>query len=602
MAQLEEYLAGFTIEKQKSNEYVAINIKSEDVANGDSVAIDIKDPPSNGNHELKLFWLACSIVPVWDRWFFIIYLLFIELISSLATFSLMYEYKAGVICAPILLAIMRLYFDNYKVDMMLRIKRGWKLLTLDYFQNLSQADKNAVEDMTDFNKMIDRASNSLYSIFSWGLPIIISGVRKLITIFSILILNGYWKIIFSTSIIYGAYFYFYMSPKQKELAEIRATMKEREKWIVGLLKWTLNLFQKGKRDLNAILEIEDETDALEISFFKGWDNIAGGMTIISSMVAFIGLVSISNWSTLLLFKIIFDDLKGTIGAFSNFANSYASRSKDFDKFLAWFMDTNGREDALPQQDFPKDGLVFTEVNISLGKFSLLANMLSILQGQIILLKGKTGVGKTQLVNALQGLLPGAILEGEYSPIQYSKSFEYLDQHMRSSIPSSKLELRRLIDGNTNNMLIMLLISIVQLDKISIISDIDEPMNGYSGGQKMKVALLFTLLEVIKEKKTVLVLDEPEQGLDPISRLEIVSNVLNFVKDGIQAYNGGIPVSVLLIYHGDDLDLVKLSGLLTKMWLFEKVNGVSIVKEGINLIDYCNGIVCKRKEELEKLSF
>jgi ABC-type uncharacterized transport system ATPase subunit len=149
---------------------------------------------------------------------------------------------------------------------------------------------------------------------------------------------------------------------------------------------------------------------------------------------------------------------------------------------------------------------------------------------------------------------------------------------------------------------MLLISIVQLDKISIISDIDEPMNGYSGGQKMKVALLFTLLEVIKEKKTVLVLDEPEQGLDPISRLEIVSNVLNFVKDGIQEYNGGTPVSVLLIYHGDDLDIVTLSGLLTKMWLFEKINGVSIVKEGINLIDYCNGIVCKRKEELEKLSF
>jgi ABC-type nitrate/sulfonate/bicarbonate transport system ATPase subunit len=610
MAQLEDYLKQFTYDNPKSDDYVAIDIREEDVDNGDSVAIDIKDEasattaPSNykseSNHELKLFWLACSIVSVWDRWIFILWLLSIELISSLATFSLMYEYKTGVICAPVLLAIMRLYFDTYKVDMMLRIKRGWKLLALDYFQNLSQADKNAVEDMTDFNKMVDRASNSLYSIFSWGLPIIISGVRKLITIFSILILRGYWKIIFSTSIIYGVYFYFYMGPKQKTLAEIRASMKEREKWIVGLLKWTLNLFQKGKRDLNAILEIEDETDALEISFFKGWDNIAGGMTIISAIVAFIGLVSITNWSTLLLFKIIFDDLKGTIGAFSNFANSYASRSKEFDKFLAWFMDTNGREDVLPQQEFPNDGLIFTEVNISLGKFSLVTNMLSILQGQVILLKGKTGAGKTQLVNALQGLLPGAILEGEYSPIQYSKSFEYLDQHMRSSIPSSKLELRRLLDGNIDNELIMLLISVVQLDKIAAISDIDEPMNGYSGGQKMKVALLFTLLEVIKEKKTVLVLDEPEQGLDPISRLEIVSNVLNFVKNDIQSHNGGISVAVLLIYHGDDLDIVKLSGLLTKMWLFEKVNGGSIVKECINLIDYCNGITSTRRKELDSL--
>jgi energy-coupling factor transporter ATP-binding protein EcfA2 len=409
-----------------------------------------------------------------------------------------------------------------------------------------------------------------------------------------------------------------MIPKQKNLTDIRSKMKEREKWIVGLLKWTLNLFQKGKRQFNAILEIDDETDSLEISFYKGWDTIAGGMTIISAIITFIGLSPINDWSTLLFFKIIFDDLRGTIGTFSNFANSYASRSKDFDKFLAWFMETNGRENALLRQEFPQDGLTFTEVNISFENarsnaqsitqnitknisFSLISKNLSILSDQVILLKGKTGAGKTQIVNALQGLLPGAVLEGIYSPIQYVKSFEYLDQHMRSSIPNARLTLRRLLNNNQDNDLLMLLVSVVRLeDKIKWITDLDAPMEGYSGGQKMKVSLLFTLCEVIREKKTVLVLDEPEQGLDPASRLDVINSVLSFLKDEIKKYNDGISIAVLLIYHGDDIDIVKLRALITKIWLFDKIDGVSVVREETNLVEYCNGIISKKIVELQAI--
>jgi ABC-type nitrate/sulfonate/bicarbonate transport system ATPase subunit len=598
MSILEDFLSIF----KPKIEYEVLSTDDTVEINKTSIYSDIDKKKETNNHELKLFYLAWSIVSVKDKWLFILGLVFIELVASLATLSLLYQYKLCAISAPIVLSIMKFYFQNYKVDMMFRIKRKWKKITLDYFQDLSQSDKNAVEDMTDFNKMIDRSSNSLYSLFSLGLPIIISGSRKSITIFSILLLNGYWKIILSISIIYAIYFYFYMIPKQKELTDLRTQMKERERWIVGLLKWTLNLFQKSKRVSNAVLEIDDETDALEISFFRGWDTIAGGMAIISAIITFIGLYPILDWSTLLFFKIIFDDLKGTIGTFSNFANSYAARSKDFDKFLTWFIGTNGREDALPQQVFPQDGLTFEKVNISLGKFSLITNTLSILRGQVILLKGKTGIGKTQIVNALQGLLPGAILEGMYLAIQFVRTFEYLDQHMRSSIPNSKLTLRRLLDEEKDNALLMMLVLVVKLDdKIKLIADLDAPMEGYSGGQKMKVSLLFTLLEVIKGKKSVLVLDEPEQGLDPASRLEVVNNVLNFLKNGIQKYNRNISVAVLLIYHGDDLDIVKLQKLLTKMWLFEKVDGVSLVREETNLVEYCDGIISTRKEELNMLS-
>ena len=118
---------------------------------------------------------------------------------------------------------------------------------------------------------------------------------------------------------------------------------------------------------------------------------------------------------------------------------------------------------------------------------------------------------------------------------------------------------------------------------------------------MKVSLLFTLLEVIKNKSTVVVLDEPEQGLDSESRLRVLVNVLNFLNTDIKTYNGGTTVTVLLIYHGDEKDIVNISHLLTKVWFFKKVDGATIVTENTNLAEYCDEIIHKGRAELDSLS-
>ena len=479
---------------------------------------------------------------------------------------------------------------------MFTIKHQWKKLSLDYFTDIKWIQKKEQEDMTDFDKMIDRSSNALFSIVSWGVPTIFSGLRSMITVFAVLILKGYWQLILSTAIIYFLYFRFFMKHQQDKLAAIRNEMKEVEKSITSKKKWMLELFKNSKRESTNIIDLDKQYDELDKKFLDGWTIISNGMSLVSCVIAFVGLFGISNWDNFLLVKIIFDDLKFTIETFSHFSNNFTSRSKDFDKFLSWYESTNGRYVLPIQQDVPLDGLHYSNVDINFAnKFILNASNLSICLGDIILLRGPTASGKTQIINALQGLIVGATLNSVYyQPNNYTKVWEYMNQDMRESIPNTGLTLRELLEGETDGDLIMELIRVVRLDdKIRHSDDIDIKMQGFSGGQKMKLSIVFTIWEVIKQKKTLLVLDEPEQGLDSKSRKLVIESVLSYLMQK--------KVSVLIIYHGDDFDIIKMHQLFDKIWLFEPKDGVTrvrqLTRENDNIKKYCRDLLNNYKREL-----
>jgi ATPase subunit of ABC transporter with duplicated ATPase domains len=328
------------------------------------------------------------------------------------------------------------------------------------------------------------------------------------------------------------------------------------------------------------------------------------MGLTSCIISFIGLMGISDWDNFLLVKIVFDELRNTIDMFSHFSTNFVSKAKDFDKYLTWYEESGGRELDVQYYDLPKSGLNFDSVNINLdNKFLLEAHGLSIKPNDFILLRGKTGIGKTQLVNCLQGYTPGATLSNtKFQPKNYSKNWEYLNQNMRETIPTNGLSLREMLENESDTDLIMELIRVVKLDdKIILNSDINEKMQGYSGGQRMKTSLVFTLLEVIKNRKSILVLDEPEQGLDPFSRLDVIQSVLEFCKTGIKKYIGSINLSVLVIYHGDDTDIIKMNKLFNKIWLFDKKLNKSYVTQTLNIKEFCTNILKNKQQELDKLS-
>ena len=569
-----------------------VRLSQYDIKMGFNQTTDIEH--TNSTNGLELFKLSWYLVP--NKYVFVLWLLVTEFVSFLTSYGLITQNSLLTISAPLLSAILCIFYQIYNFSLMFSVKHQWKQLSLDYFADIKWIKKKEQEDMTDFDKMIDRSSNALFSIVSWGVPTVFSGVRSMITVFAVLIIKGYWQLILSTTIIYFMYFKFFMKHQQDKLVDIRKKMKEVEKSISSKKKLMLELYKNSKRNSIDILELDKQYDALDNNFLNGWTIISNGMTLVSCIIAFVGLFGISNWDNFLLVKIIFDDLKFTIETFSHFSNNFISRSKDFDKFIDWYENTNGRY-ALPTQlSLPDNGLHYSNININFfNKFMLTSINLSICPGDIILLRGPTASGKTQIINALQGLITGATLDSiHYQPNNYTKVWEYMNQDMRESIPNTGLSLRELLEGENDTNFIMDLVKVVQLDdKIKISDDIDIKIQGYSGGQKMKLSIIFTIWEVIRQNKTLLVLDEPEQGLDSKSRKLVIESVLSYLMQK--------KISVLIIYHGDDFDIIRMHQLFNKIWLFEPKDGLTKVKqltrENDNIKKYCRKLLDNYKREL-----
>ena len=289
------------------------------------------------------------------------------------------------------------------------------------------------------------------------------------------------------------------------------------------------------------------------------------MSLISIFISSLGLYFVKDFVTLLIIKVVFDNFTSIISMISNFTTSLSNNMKDFDKFLTWYNESNGREKPFNNLSiyFPIEVI---NIKIKYENFSLNSSSLPINDNDKILLKGQTGSGKTQLVNALQGLVNGANIKGINDPRTIQGAFEYMNQQTREAIPSTGLSLRDLLEGESDNILIENLLRVVMLtDKFPNDISYNIKITGLSGGEKMRLSLVFTLLETIKKRKQILILDEPEQGLDEATRRQVITNILNYLR-----------IPIVCIYHGSSLDLLKMP--FNKIWLFDHKNTHTEVKE------------------------
>ncbi|MFI3115717.1 MAG: energy-coupling factor transporter ATPase [Clostridia bacterium] len=162
---------------------------------------------------------------------------------------------------------------------------------------------------------------------------------------------------------------------------------------------------------------------------------------------------------------------------------------------------------------------------------------SIEQGEIVGIMGHTGSGKSSLISHLNGLLKpssGEILyngeniwEGKIRDVRFDVGlvFQYPEYQLFEETVA-----RDIAFGPKNMGL-----SQEEIDKrvdeamefVNLSKDLKEksPFE-LSGGQKRRVAIA----GVIAMEPSVLVLDEPTAGLDPKSRDEVLSQILNYHKE------------------------------------------------------------------------
>lgn len=142
---------------------------------------------------------------------------------------------------------------------------------------------------------------------------------------------------------------------------------------------------------------------------------------------------------------------------------------------------------------------------------------SVLDGEIVGLLGKNGVGKTTTLKLVLGLLPiekGSICLGSYSlnlhPMQCKKQISYVsDNHNIYNNLTGKEYLNFIADmyevpSETRNNIYTPLIEVFQVEKY-----LNSPIKKLSHGTKQKIAIIASLVN----DPLLWVLDEPMTGLD-----------------------------------------------------------------------------------------
>ncbi|MFW9779418.1 MAG: ribosome biogenesis/translation initiation ATPase RLI [Candidatus Heimdallarchaeota archaeon] len=160
-------------------------------------------------------------------------------------------------------------------------------------------------------------------------------------------------------------------------------------------------------------------------------------------------------------------------------------------------------------------LDWPEAQIKLNGFSLDVTPGNIYQGEILVILGENGLGKTTFANLLAGKIPHHDIEMaatiSYKPQQITKEFDVTVQRFLQEVTGKFL--------NTKSWKLQL------LDPLGINHFMERKMRELSGGETQRVFIAACLARDAK----LYILDEPSAFLDALERTKIASVIRNQTK-------------------------------------------------------------------------
>ena len=169
---------------------------------------------------------------------------------------------------------------------------------------------------------------------------------------------------------------------------------------------------------------------------------------------------------------------------------------------------------------------WTAQSIQLGEITISLPAGSAKKGEITVVTGPSGVGKTTLLRAICGELPGDFAWNQLSQTSFAENFALVPQN--PYLFEGKL--REVLKFGTNRQLSDLELSNA-LKQVGLEIDLDlnigDRSQGVSVGQRRRIAIAHALLR----NPNILLLDEPSAALDEESEQKILEAVSRFARDG-----------------------------------------------------------------------
>ena len=419
-----------------------------------------------------------------------------------------------------------------------------------------------------FTYMLNDSKYALKTVGFWLIENMSHLVSDIISAMSIvhLLNNYYYLAVFFAVFTY--LFYKVISYRGNFWKEhVKMSSKLRSKQKIARMRFEMNDIS-----VKSIVDVEQKRHLHRIKNHQTWKYTHLFFEMSKKFLMIIVFSSVGYADLIISFGIV----KSLIGTINSILSALDNLERDFQEFKKYddFWKKNEkhmRED--PEQLPLPDVLEIEKINTKLSdKFSIKCNTpFTITKGNKIIVRGPSGAGKTTLIRSLQGLEEGTELNNEYTPSNFYSSFVYFSQNIRRKMPFSDITIHDLF-GNRDPELIKKACKMAMIwdwviaqyqnkEKDEYDEDYEDPnpiiidkidltkkiFNNISGGQETRLALAVRISELMANPiKSALVLDEPEQGMDPPLAYQVIQNIFDSLSE----------TTIIVISHLEKLDKFK----------------------------------------------
>ena len=422
------------------------------------------------------------------------------------------------------------------------------------YDSLDQVSKEK-DTVLSFNEKVIRASHVVSMKYAWGFNIVINTSSSLISLFYTILKNNQIYLLSCFIIINTIWYFFITKSRISKLTSTRTNNRKENATIKNLIFLYITRLHNSSKSTDI-----DNVISKKTLLYKNDANVSrmwSSTTAIQDFPNYVSFLLIPIFADKIHYYsmyCIFNHLLHTLSNAVNFFSQYETMENDM-KALEEFWDNKIFNNKIDQYTIPPHIFIMTDISCKLY----------IKQGERIQIKGPSGSGKTTIVKKILGHLGGIKYSTNKPALSYTDDIAYMRQEVREHTPVCKPSIRQLFDDEKNNDIIIKCLTDVFLlgwfnDKIQ---SLDSPLeNRISGGEKTRLCIALTLYMLNKKNCSWMILDEPEQGLDP----ELASDVLTRI------FNTYPNVTIFIITHLCKCSIKKLG--INKEWEIINSNLVS----------------------------
>lgn len=452
------------------------------------------------------------------------------------------EYITYYIIIELLMPFIDSLITTVRIDARFKIAELFLESEYNKYNNLSFLSKNQ-STPDDFRRNLIDAYNSIDLIIDWGLPELINVCSSICSsIFIFYSKNMYLSGIIIIFINILSYFIL-IKKMQKQYFDARESRKKENDKLYNLIILNLPMFRQKEISPNKIIENDLKIIHNHGLDHKNWHKIVTVTNLTNRIPLLILLCQNDNTKILLLLNVL-SQINNSVASLMSFLNQSNRILSNYSTYIDFWKNLEFKEEptALPLPI----SINITDLNITLDNFTLKftpsISSISIKQNDKILIKGPSGHGKSTFINSLLGKINGLTLD-ENKPENYFHHYIEFYQSIKENLPTSTITVRQIFDSDSNDDTIINCCKLCLIDDwISNLSIVDcnnhiidihsqnpldiEINERISGGQKTRLALATRIYRMLKSNKSILILDEPEQGLDPPIAYKIIDNIIN----------------------------------------------------------------------------